>query len=288
MDDSHRMGDKYGETKLPHLRVCVLGSGSVAAGSGIGAAGAAALCQPPGCAGHDEGDTDGTVKRIPLAGGLYAYVDAADYEWLSQYKWGVYNGYAARQESGRTIYMHRQIMQPPKSMVVDHMDGSRLNNCRSNLRVCTPAENHRNRAKGVGSASRFRGVGYYKESGKWYSGLQFKGKRFWLGYFDEEVEAARAYDYKAVECGREFAWVNLPEEWPPERRREVHARWQRQRGKQDAKKAGAKGKRTAVRAKAPTRKGRRRPTRDSKGKTRQSSRRIAARKLVRPSRSQRT
>jgi hypothetical protein len=200
---------------------------------------------------------DETVKRIPLAGGLYAYVDAADYEWLSRYKWGVRSGYAARYKKKKVIFMHRQIMRPPKGMVVDHVDGSKLNNCRCNLRVCTPAENHRNRAKGVGSASRFRGVGHDKNSGKWYSGLQFKGKRFWLGYFNEEIEAARAYDYRAVECGGEFAWVNLPEEWPPERRRAVHAKWQRQRGKRKVKKAKAKGRlsgprpRRAKVAKAP-------------------------------------
>jgi hypothetical protein len=223
---------------------------------------------------------DGAVKQIPLAGGLYAYVDAADYEWLNQYRWGVYNGYAARQENGRTIYMHRQIMQPPKRMVVDHMDRSRLNNCRSNLRVCTPAENHRNRAKGVGSASRFRGVGHYKDSGKWYSGLQFKGERFWLGYFDEEIEAARAYDYRAVECGGEFAWVNLPEEWPPERRRKVHAAWKRKMARQDARKAKVKGKRTPVRAKAPARKDRRRPPRHSKPATKQLSRKARGRKSL--------
>ena len=43
---------------------------------------------------------DGTVKQIPPGGGQYAYVDAADYEWLSQYKWSISNGYAARQEKG--------------------------------------------------------------------------------------------------------------------------------------------------------------------------------------------
>jgi hypothetical protein len=217
---------------------------------------------------------DGTVKRIPLAGGLYAYVDTADYEWLNQYKWQLSSsGYAVRRENKKWIFMHRQIMQPGDDMVVDHMDGSRLNNCRSNLRVCTPGENGRNRGKCIGCASRFRGVTYKEKYGKWCSKLQFKGERFWLGSFDEEIEAARAYDRKAVECDGEFARVNLPEEWPPERRREVHARWQRQTRKRKVRNANAKGKNTAVRAKAPARKGRRRTMRDSKRTTKQPSQR---------------
>ena len=78
------------------------------------------------------------VRLIPLGDGFYAYVDAADYEWLSRYTWHLHNGYAARREKGRRIFMHREIMQPPKGMVVDHIDGNRINNCRFNLRVCTP------------------------------------------------------------------------------------------------------------------------------------------------------
>jgi hypothetical protein len=63
---------------------------------------------------------DGSVKRIPLAGGLFAYVDAADYEWLSQYQWSCCNGYAFRRENGKQIYMHREIMRPPAGMVGLH------------------------------------------------------------------------------------------------------------------------------------------------------------------------
>ena len=48
-----------------------------------------------------------------------------------------------------------------------------------------------------------------------------EGKCFFLGYFVDEVEAARAYDRKAVELFGEFARLNFPEEWPAQRRREV-------------------------------------------------------------------
>ena len=87
----------------------------------------------------------GDVRLIPLTEGHYAYVDAADYEWLSQWNWHLARGgYAARNDKGKTIFMHREIMQPPKGKVVDHHDGNRANNCRFNLRICTRQENRRN------------------------------------------------------------------------------------------------------------------------------------------------
>jgi hypothetical protein len=163
----------------------------------------------------------GDVRQIPLSEGCYVYVETADYEWLSRYKWHLENGYAARKEKGKTVLMHRQIMQAPAGMVVDHRDGNQANNCRSNLRVCTRQENQRNRRKHAGSVSAFKGVFYNKRRHKWHAQCWFEGKCHALPYVDDEVEAARAYDRKAVECFGEFARLNFPEEWPPERRREA-------------------------------------------------------------------
>jgi hypothetical protein len=165
----------------------------------------------------------GDVRRIPLGDGQYAYVDAADYEWLSRYHWHLENGYAARREKNKYIYMHREIMKPPRGKIVDHANHNKLDNSRPNLRVCTRPENQLNLRKRRGSSSRFKGVAYDKRRGKWCAKIYFKGERTWLGYFDEEVEAARAYDSKAVELFGEFAHLNVPEEWPPEKRQEVYA-----------------------------------------------------------------
>jgi hypothetical protein len=192
---------------------------------------------------------DGSVKRIPLSGGLYAYVDAADYEWLSQYTWSYYGGYAARREKGRRIYMHREIMRPPKGMVVDHIDGNKLNNCRVNMRNCTEQENNRNRAKRIGSNSKFKGVYPRKGSAKYRARIWWHGKWVWLGAHDDEVEAARAYDRWVVEQGLEFARLNFPEEWPPARQRRVRAQWLKAVARQKGKKPKAKDKQRKARAK---------------------------------------
>ncbi len=170
--------------------------------------------------------TGENVKMIPLTNGCYAYVDAADYEWLNQWHWFVLNGYAARHEKGKVILMHRQIMQPPKGKVVDHINGNKFDNTRANMRNVTQRQNIYNRGKRVGAGSIYKGVSYDKSRGNWRVMLYFDGKHFFLGSFDTEVEAARAYDRQAVEFFKECAWLNFPEEWPPQRRAEVYAQCQ--------------------------------------------------------------
>jgi len=213
-----------------------------------------------------------SIRRIPLAGGHFVLVDAADFEWLNRYTWSAHGaGYAVRHEKGKTIFMHREIMNAPKGMVVDHADGNKRNNCRCNLRVCTHSENNHNKAKRIGSSSRFKGVSYSKDRDKWLAGLSFHGERLVLGTFDDEIEAAHRYDRKAVELFGEFAWLNFPEEWPPEKRQQVYADAQPLREALKAK-AGkpktpkgkskkAEGKSTAARAGT---RGRREPKRTAK------------------------
>lgn len=101
----------------------------------------------------------------------------------------------------------------------------------------------------------------------WYDGSDHS-----LGYYDDEVEAAGSYDRRAVEVLSEFARLNFPREWPPERRAEARAQWEatRKKGTRRAKKkvttAKARGKKGAnAKGKvAKARGGRKGPT-DSRG-----------------------
>ena len=103
-------------------------------------------------------------------------------------------------------------MQAPDGMVVDHIDGNSLNNRRSNLRICTPRQNTANRAKTRNGTSRFKGVHFCTRDRKWRAQIGVDGARRFIGDFDDEVEAARAYDRKAAELFGEFAYLNFPEE----------------------------------------------------------------------------
>ena len=157
---------------------------------------------------------DSDIRYIPLTKRQVAIIDAADYEWLSKHKWFAQGGrggrvYAARNHRGKTIMMHREIMRAPKGMVVDHIDHNALNNRRDNLRVCTIRENTYNRRSRC-RASKLTGV--YPHGNKWKARIERDGERFYLGLFDNKVEAARARDRKAVELFGPFAYLNFPQE----------------------------------------------------------------------------
>jgi hypothetical protein len=159
------------------------------------------------------------IRYIPLTRGKFAIVDAADYEWLSKHKWFA-NGnertgfYAARWlPNHKMLLMHRAIMDPPKGMIVDHINGNPLNDRRSNLRICSRKQNARNTRGVRGTSSRFKGVHFHQWSGKWIASICYNGKQIYLGSFDNEIEAAKAYDRKAHELFGEFARLNFPEEY---------------------------------------------------------------------------
>ena len=160
----------------------------------------------------DEHDPE--VRHIPLGNGLFAIVDAADYDRLRKYRWCATrrgrNVYAVSSENGRTVSMHRMLMKPRRGYVVDHIDGNGLNNRRCNLRVCTPAQNLANKAPRGGS-SQF--VGVYRYRDKWGANVTRRGKCYYVGTFDDEVEAAKARDRKAYELHGEYAYLNFPEDF---------------------------------------------------------------------------
>ena len=164
------------------------------------------------------------AKRIILTNGMVTYVDAADYEELSQYTWHYASGgYAARYDNRTLILMHRQIMNAPKGMQVDHIHHNRLDNTRAHLRICTASENARNRSKRGCASSRYFGVTYNKRRRKWVASIKVDGKVREVGYSHDEEEAARAHDYAAVRNFGDHVRLNFPEEWPPQRRAEVRA-----------------------------------------------------------------
>lgn len=85
-------------------------------------------------------------KAIKLSNGGEALVDELDYNLLSKWSWHRNrDGYANRSTGKSSMSMHRQIMNPPIGLDVDHINRNRLDNCRSNLRVATRTINNLNR-----------------------------------------------------------------------------------------------------------------------------------------------
>jgi hypothetical protein len=144
-------------------------------------------------------------------------VDDEDYEWLSRHKWHCSaQGYAMRRDvalPGKPIVsMARVILGLPargREFVPDHINGDKLDNRRANLRAATAAQNSRNTAKHKGG-SRFKGVCLCRQTGRWKATIKIDGRQAWLGRFDTEEDAARAYDAAALEAFGEFACLNFP------------------------------------------------------------------------------
>lgn len=111
----------------------------------------------------------------------------------------------------RTIRAHRWLIDAPAGVTVDHINGDKLDNRRANLRLCTQAENTRNRVGLAGSSSRFKGVAWHAARGKWVAGITHQGKRTYLGLYRDEVAAALAYDVAALQLFGEFARPNFPQ-----------------------------------------------------------------------------
>lgn len=93
---------------------------------------------------------------------------------------------------------------------VDHIDGDKLHNRLENLRLATRQQNMFNRKPNRNGSSPFKGVAWYAPRKRWQCKILHTGKKRHLGYFDCQVEAARAYDRAALELHGKFARLNFP------------------------------------------------------------------------------
>lgn len=111
-------------------------------------------------------------------------------------------------------YIHREVAKafipnPENKTLVDHDDNDKLNNHVSNLRWCDKSENamNSNKQKRI-TASKYKGVWLDKRSGKWHAEVICKKIKYRLGSFKHEVDAAMAYNIKAVLLFGEYARIN--------------------------------------------------------------------------------
>lgn len=148
-------------------------------------------------------------------------VDDCDAHLLSNYGWGLWkterhSGFyvvfqnSPRNKDLRNKRLHRIIMQAKSSDIVDHINRNPLDNRRSNLRLCTQAENNRNAGKRKdGRDSQFKGVSKSKFIQKpWIYQIQKDFKKYG-GYAKTELEAAEAYNNLARELFGVYAVLNI-------------------------------------------------------------------------------
>ena len=108
------------------------------------------------------------------------------------------HGYIAIRINKQLVYAHRlawlYIYGTWPTGEVDHIDGNRLNNSKTNLRDVKPIVNKQNiRSARSDNVCGLLGVFLDKRSGKYVSKLQTNGKQEWLGLFETPEKAHQAY-----------------------------------------------------------------------------------------------
>lgn len=157
---------------------------------------------------------------IATGRGKKAKVSLEDLPMVSPFKWHLSNGYASTRNGfiGAEVMMSKFIMWCPDGYVIDHINGDKHDNRRENLRIATMSENntnrelkykHKNKRK---YSSQYRGVHWSKKDKKWIAQTrrEKEDRPRILGYFDDEVSAAKAYDDMADKRWGKFARLNFP------------------------------------------------------------------------------
>jgi len=135
------------------------------------------------------------------------YFDIQDLPLISQRNWYMANGYVQCKHKNKRVSMHRFLLNPDKSKVVDHINGVTYDNRRHNIRICTQRENVLNIKDRSYLTGGYRGV-IGAGSNKFISRIQKDGKRIYLGTFLTKEEAAQAYNDKAIELFGKNAKLN--------------------------------------------------------------------------------
>ena len=140
--------------------------------------------------------------------GYFISVDGQIWDSVKTHPWccdGKYLYYLKRIKGERIkTYYHRLVMGLPKGLV-DHINRDTRDNRIINLRLCSHAENLRNRGKTKANTSGFKGVTYSKARNKWVAQIKKNYKTHFLGYFASAEAAADAYNKAALELFGDYA-----------------------------------------------------------------------------------
>jgi hypothetical protein len=161
------------------------------------------------------------VCRIPLTQGQFALVDAQMISLVSSFTWCAYRrrdtfyactGIRKPDGSKTSLHLHKLIgTQLGIVGPVDHKNRNGLDNRGSNLRPGPKKLNDANQGKlrTRSTSSVYKGVYWYAQRDRWRASIVSEGKRRSLGYFRDEVSAARAYDAAARMIWGEYARPNF-------------------------------------------------------------------------------
>lgn len=161
--------------------------------------------------------TISVMVKIPLTGrngsGKYTIIDDEDYPKVANTKWHYGCKYYAVHHKMINrkhfyIYLHKVVLGVENKTEVDHINGDKLDNRRSNLRICTHQQNMHNKGMQKNNKSGFKGVSWDSTRKRWKATISHHDRTINLGRFQDKMDAVRTYNNKAVELFGEFARTN--------------------------------------------------------------------------------
>ena len=157
---------------------------------------------------------EGTYMRCLDSNGKSFIFDHADYDLIKSYTWSVndYRGQVRTCFKGKCLTLHRLIMNASDNQQVDHINRDKLDNRRCNLRFATHQQNQCNKGLMSNNTTGYKGTCYDKRSNRIMAYINCNNARTYLGYFPPTekglIEAAKAYNQKAIELFGEYAFLN--------------------------------------------------------------------------------
>ena len=150
----------------------------------------------------------GDIAMIPLTKNEYAFVDAEKSHMVAGKNWHLVStkgkSYAATitptpNDRRSKTYLHRLITDAPKGLEVDHVNNNGLDNRLDNLRVVTSLQNRQNTYIQKNNVSGASGVFWSHKCKRWFSEVQYMGRKIFIGFFDDVESASHAVVMKKAE-----------------------------------------------------------------------------------------
>jgi hypothetical protein len=130
-------------------------------------------------------------------------VDDDMWHKLNKVKWWDSKGYYSSNKYG---LMHRFVINAIEEDIVDHINVKKYDNRKNNLRIVSDSINNHNKNKQKNCSSIY--IGVTKHKNKWLSRIKKDHKDYHIGVFQTELEAAQAYNEKAIELYEDCAKLN--------------------------------------------------------------------------------
>lgn len=148
--------------------------------------------------------------KYPLSNGGVTLIDVEDLPKLSGHTWYQHMGYArARNPIGKgEIHLSHIILPCPSGYEIDHINRDKLDNRKCNLRIVTRSQNCANRSSFRTSSSQYKGVHWNRKCGLWEAAIRQDSRITNLGFYENEIAAASAYNDYARKLWGEYAVLN--------------------------------------------------------------------------------